>query len=167
MVSESARACGFRNAGKCEIKGVIATTHHFDVFWTAHWYPRSDMVAVLGETTGEFAAKHMMSQMLASEEGREVLKEKPRITSASIELDKLLRYPEGTFGRTYADFMAANVRLPARAGKGPPLSTRWHTGTAADTLGACCCLVVQRISPDTRAPVRFVDDPQLAYVIQR
>jgi len=29
------------------------------------------------------------------------------------------------------------------------------------------CLLLQKITPDSRRPVRFVDDPELAYVLQR
>ena len=93
---------------------------------------RHDMVAVLGETTGTAAASRMLGQMMSTDEGRAILRDKPRITSESLGLEALRTSPVGTFGRAYADFMVAHD-----------------------------------ITPDTRAPVRFVEDVQLAYVVQR
>jgi ubiquinone biosynthesis protein COQ4 len=40
---------------------------------------KGDMVAALGETTGEFALETMHAQLLLSQEGRDILADKPRI----------------------------------------------------------------------------------------
>ncbi|XP_045369821.1 ubiquinone biosynthesis protein COQ4 homolog, mitochondrial isoform X1 [Camelus dromedarius] len=60
------------------------------------------------------------------------LRERPRISLATLDLGKLRSLPEDSFGREYLRFLDVN-----------------------------------RVSPDTRAPTRFVDDEELAYVIQR
>ncbi|KAH0833186.1 ubiquinone biosynthesis protein COQ4, mitochondrial [Lanmaoa asiatica] len=93
---------------------------------------RGDMVAALGETTAGCTLPGLRDTVLSSSEGRRILKDRPRITSKTLDLQKLKALPDGTFGREY---------------------TRW--------LEAC------NVSPDSRAPVRYIDDPELAYVMQR
>ncbi|KAK4023198.1 ubiquinone biosynthesis protein COQ4 homolog, mitochondrial [Daphnia magna] len=93
---------------------------------------RGDMIAVNGESSGHFALMGMHKKMLENEEGQEILKDRPRINSSSIDLEKLKCYPDGTLGREYTKFLEVN-----------------------------------NVSPDTRLPVRFVDDADLAYVMQR
>ncbi|KAL3284913.1 hypothetical protein HHI36_019045 [Cryptolaemus montrouzieri] len=93
---------------------------------------RADMVACLGETTGSFALHYILSQMENSQEAAKILKEKPRINSSTVDLNKLRKMPEGTLGRVYANFLDEN-----------------------------------KVTPDTRDPVRFVSDIKLAYVMQR
>lgn len=93
---------------------------------------RGDMIACLGETTGYQAAKLMTNKMQATEEGREILTQRPRINSTTVDLAKLKTYPEGTVGKVYSNFLISN-----------------------------------RVTPDSRPMVRFVDDIDIAYVIQR
>ncbi|PAA91633.1 hypothetical protein BOX15_Mlig007572g1, partial [Macrostomum lignano] len=97
---------------------------------------RDDMISAFGETTGEWALRRLRDDMLANEEGRRILAERPRIRTVegggSIDLEALRRLPEGSLGRAYADFL--------------------------DRYG---------YSPDHRRTVCFVDDPELAYVMQR
>lgn len=81
--------------------------------------PRADMIACLGETTGEHALKHMREQMLNTEEGAAILRERPRINSKTLNQDWLSKLPEDTIGRTYHDFMidnkiTADSRLPVQ-----------------------------------------------------
>jgi len=93
---------------------------------------RHDMIAVLGETSaGPFLPK-LRDLMLESPSGRQILRDRPRITSSVVELTALESLSPGTFGRAYVDWL------------------NW-------------C----KVSPDTRDPVRYVDDPELAYVMQR
>jgi len=65
-----------------------------------------DMIAALGETTASNALLNKLrEQMLESLEGRRILKERPRIKSDTIDLEKLALLPEGTFGRTYVTWL--------------------------------------------------------------
>jgi len=93
---------------------------------------RSDMVAVNGEVFGTSALTYMYSRMKANPEGRLVLKERPRISTKTVDYQALANLPENTLGKVVSDF------------------NKKH-----------------KISPDTRATVQFVDDPELAYVMQR
>ncbi|XP_021782838.1 ubiquinone biosynthesis protein COQ4 homolog, mitochondrial isoform X1 [Papio anubis] len=93
---------------------------------------RHDMVAVLGETTGHRTLKVLRDRMRRDPEGAQILQERPRISTSTLDLGKLQSLPEGSLGREYLRFLDVN-----------------------------------RVSPDTRAPTRFVDDEELAYVIQR
>ncbi|KAF7970559.1 hypothetical protein HWV62_23653 [Athelia sp. TMB] len=93
---------------------------------------RGDMVAALGETTAGPSLPRMRDMMLESAEGRKILKERPRINTQTVDMDKLAQYPEGTFGRAYVTWLE-------RCG----------------------------VTPDTREPVHYIEDPELAYVMQR
>lgn len=92
---------------------------------------RGDMVGVVGEVFGEPSLKSMHAAMQASEEGREVLREKPRICGSD-NFDYLRSLPSNTLGRAYVRFM--------------------------DEHG---------YDPSERSQVRYVDNPELAYTMQR
>ncbi|KAI8143123.1 ubiquinone biosynthesis protein Coq4 [Fennellomyces sp. T-0311] len=94
---------------------------------------RGDMVAALGETTGTFALKRMRDQMLQTESGRQILRERPIINTTTVDFPMLRETCKpGTFGHLYVSWL--------------------------DTEG---------VTPDTREPVHFIDDEELAYVMQR
>ncbi|XP_068628704.1 ubiquinone biosynthesis protein COQ4 homolog, mitochondrial [Battus philenor] len=93
---------------------------------------RGDMIACLGEVTGESSLQYMREKMLETNEGAKILAEKPRINSKTVCLRNLLDMPEGTIGNVYANFMKDN-----------------------------------NITADSRLPVQFISDPELAYVMQR
>ncbi|XP_030750897.1 ubiquinone biosynthesis protein COQ4 homolog, mitochondrial [Sitophilus oryzae] len=93
---------------------------------------RGDMIACLGETTGEQALKYMKRCMEASVEGSDILREQPRINTKSVDFDYLKSLPNDTLGYMYFKFIQTN-----------------------------------KVTPDSRMAVQFVDDIELAYVIQR
>lgn len=93
---------------------------------------RADMIAIAGETFGDYPLKYMMNLMEESPEGTEILRTKPRINSQTIDLKKLKSLPEGTLGRTYIHFLDSN-----------------------------------KVTPDSRDMVQYIDDINLAYVLQR
>ena len=70
--------------------------------------------------------------MLADPTGRRILRDRPRINSKTLSLEKLRAMPENTVGRAYVSWL--------------------------DREG---------VSPDTRDAVRYIDDPECAYVMQR
>lgn len=70
--------------------------------------------------------------MLADPTGRRILRDRPRITSKSLNLHSLRALPENTVGRTYVGWL--------------------------DREG---------VTPDTRSAVRYIDDEECAYVMQR
>ncbi|KAJ2917346.1 hypothetical protein MD484_g3084, partial [Candolleomyces efflorescens] len=93
---------------------------------------RGDMVAALGETTAGPTVSWLRDRMLASAEGRKILKERPRVNSTTVDMDALARLPDGSLGKAYVTWLE-------RCG----------------------------VTPDTREPVHYIDDPELAYVMQR
>ncbi|EXJ92625.1 hypothetical protein A1O3_01177 [Capronia epimyces CBS 606.96] len=94
---------------------------------------RHDMIAALGEATAQpFFITRLRNRMLSDPTGRRILRDRPRITSKTMSLEKLRRLPEDTVGRTYAAWL--------------------------DREG---------VTPDTRDPVRYIDDEEEAYVMQR
>ena len=70
---------------------------------------RHDMIACLGETTGEQALQKILEVMQSSVEGQEILREKPRINTRTVNLDELKGLPEDTFGHHYYKFLDDNV----------------------------------------------------------
>ncbi|XP_043478774.1 ubiquinone biosynthesis protein COQ4 homolog, mitochondrial [Leptopilina heterotoma] len=93
---------------------------------------RGDMIACLGETTGEKALIYCQKQLRSTTEGQRILDQRPRIHSSTIDLMALKNLPDATIGKTYSSFLEVN-----------------------------------NVSPDSRPPVRFVEDFQLSYVMQR
>ncbi|KAI0803881.1 Coq4-domain-containing protein [Xylaria sp. FL0064] len=94
---------------------------------------RGDLIAALGEATATpYFANRLRRAMLSSPTGRRILRERPRITSTSLDLPRLRSLPASTVGATYVAWL--------------------------DREG---------VTPDTRASVRYVDDEECAYVIQR
>lgn len=93
---------------------------------------RGDLVANFGEITGSSALANMYEEMLSDAEGLEILNDKPRLNSKSVDYEKLAQLPENTLGYQYSRFYIDN-----------------------------------NVSPDTRKAVQFVDDAELAYVMQR
>lgn len=93
---------------------------------------RGDMVAMLGELTGEPALRRIRSKMLDDAEGSKVLHEKPRIRFDDTTIKSLSDLPPETFGAAYAAYL--------------------HT---------------HGFSPMERAEVQYIEDPELAFVMQR
>ncbi|KAI1366705.1 Coq4-domain-containing protein [Xylaria arbuscula] len=94
---------------------------------------RGDLIAALGEATATpYFANRLRRAMLSSPTGRRILRDRPRITSTSLDLPRLRALPASTVGATYVAWL--------------------------DREG---------VTPDTRAGVRYVDDEECAYVIQR
>lgn len=70
---------------------------------------RQDMIACLGETTGEEALLKVLQVMKASEEGREILHRKPRINTRTVDMNELKAMPHDTMGYHYYKFLEDNV----------------------------------------------------------
>lgn len=70
---------------------------------------RQDMIACLGETTGEDSLKKMLKVMQSTAEGQEILSQKPRINTKTVDLNELQNLPEDTFGFQYFKFLEVNV----------------------------------------------------------
>lgn len=100
----------------------------------AYTHPeRNEFIVALGESTAITPIlRQIQSQMLSDPTGRQILRERPRITSTSLNLDHLRNLPQGSVGNTYVKWL--------------------------DREG---------VSPDTRVPVKFIDDEELAYIYQR
>lgn len=94
---------------------------------------RHDLIATFGEMTVQpYFITRLRDQMLQSKTGRQILRDRPRITSKSLDLEKLRALPANTVGYTYLQWLEK-----------------------------------EGVSPDTRLPVRFIDDEECAYVMQR
>ncbi|EDK43351.1 ubiquinone biosynthesis protein COQ4, mitochondrial precursor [Lodderomyces elongisporus NRRL YB-4239] len=90
-------------------------------------------IVALGESTAiEPVLKRLQHAMLSDPTGRQILRERPRITSTSLDLDYLRSLPDNTIGKSYITWL--------------------------DREG---------VSPDTRVPVRYIDNEELAYIFQR
>lgn len=93
----------------------------------------ADMISAFGETTATpYFIYRLRDVMLASPTGRRILRDRPRITSTSLDLSRLRSLPSNTVGASYVAWL--------------------------DREG---------VSPDTRPAVRYIDDAECAYVMQR
>lgn len=93
----------------------------------------NEFIVGLGESTlFEFVLRRIRRQMLNSSTGRLILKERPRITSQSLDLHYLRSLPSNSVGNQYVQWLDR-----------------------------------EKVSPDTRVQVRFIDDEELLYVFQR
>lgn len=63
------------------------------------------MIATLGETTGQRYLESIRDQMLQDRTGRRILRERPVISSKSLDLDRLRNLPSDTFGREYVGWL--------------------------------------------------------------
>ncbi|KAB5560169.1 ubiquinone biosynthesis protein coq4, mitochondrial [Coniochaeta sp. 2T2.1] len=94
---------------------------------------RADTIAAFAEVTATpYFIYRLRDAMLSSPTGRQILRDRPRITSTSLNLEYLRSLPANTVGRTYVAWL-----------------DREH------------------VSPDTRSAVRYIADPECAYVLQR
>lgn len=73
---------------------------------------RHDLVADFGETTGYKALEWMHSKMSASDEGRQVLEDRPRLRSDHLDYERLKTLPANTFGYHYSRFYTDNQVSP-------------------------------------------------------
>lgn len=94
---------------------------------------RNEFIVGLGESTAIPSVLNTLRKtMLCDAVGRRILRDRPRITSTSLDLEYLRLLPSNTIGRTYITWL--------------------------DREG---------VSPDTRVQVRYIEDPELAYIFQR
>ncbi|KAK7718709.1 Ubiquinone biosynthesis protein [Diaporthe eres] len=94
---------------------------------------RGDLIAAFAEATSTpYFIPRLRDAMLRSPTGRRILRDRPRLTSASLDLPRLRGLPPNTVGRTYVGWL--------------------------DREG---------VTPDTRSAVRYIDDEECAYVMQR
>ncbi|KAH7078620.1 ubiquinone biosynthesis protein COQ4, mitochondrial [Paraphoma chrysanthemicola] len=94
---------------------------------------RGDLIASFGEATAQpYFIDKLRNRMLLNPTGRRILRDRPRLTSTTLDIPRLRKLPKNTVGYTYAAWL--------------------------DREG---------VSPDTRAPVKYIDDEECAYVMQR
>jgi ubiquinone biosynthesis protein COQ4 len=67
---------------------------------------RADLIAACGEATAvPYFIYRLRDAMLADPTGRRILKDRPRITSKSLDLNKLRNMKDGTVGREYVRWL--------------------------------------------------------------
>lgn len=80
----------------------LATGSAIGALYNPH---RADLVATLGETTGEQALIRIQKQMQEHPVGQQILQEKPIISESSLSLSSLENYPSNSLGKMYYDWM--------------------------------------------------------------
>jgi ubiquinone biosynthesis protein COQ4 len=91
------------------------------------------MISAFGEATATpYFIYRLRDVMLSDPTGRRILRDRPRMTSTSLDLSYLRSLPPNSVGRAYVTWL--------------------------DREG---------VSPDTRPSVRYIDDEECAYVMQR
>jgi ubiquinone biosynthesis protein COQ4 len=91
------------------------------------------MISAFGEATATpYFIYRLRDAMLSDPTGRRILRDRPRMTSTTLNLEYLRTLPDNTVGRSYVGWL--------------------------DREG---------VSPDTRPAVRYIDNEECAYVMQR
>ncbi|KAL7418987.1 Ubiquinone biosynthesis protein [Cryptotrichosporon argae] len=93
---------------------------------------RGDLIATLSDSTSSTFLPRLHASMAAHPEGRQILRDRPLVSSSTVDLARLGRLRRGTLGREYVEWLR-----------------RGH------------------LSPDSRAVVRYIDSPTMAYVMLR
>jgi len=73
---------------------------------------RGDMLAAFGEASGHSALCWMKKNMESDPTGRQILLERPRINTRTVDLDLLRSMESGTFGKTYSTWLDENQASP-------------------------------------------------------
>ena len=73
---------------------------------------RDDMISAFGELTGTYALPRIHQRMLNDPEGALILRERPLISSKTVDLKALERLPVETFGHQYTKFLRENDITP-------------------------------------------------------
>ncbi|KAL3774377.1 hypothetical protein ACHAW5_009074 [Stephanodiscus triporus] len=123
---------------------------------------RHDAVAAVGEVVGTYALSRMMAGMMDDDSGRRVMRDRPYVDGSTVAL-----------ASSYASYASTSS---------PPSSSSSGGGAAAvaddddddddgttTTFGAAYASFLDRHSfdPEDRTIVRYVSDPDLAYVATR
>ncbi|POW07012.1 hypothetical protein PSTT_08540, partial [Puccinia striiformis] len=116
---------------------------------------RADMIAVLSETTGGPFLSRLRDQMLEDEGGRRLLRDRPRINTSTVDLDQLEKCRREPLGKSTA-IGCGGVRSRLILGSRLVLSLLFVLTRFMFTR-ICVSLL----------KVRFIDSPELAYVMQR
>lgn len=82
-------------------------------------------------------------------------REKPIINSSTVDLEELKKLPENTLGRAYIRFLEHNVII------------RDYIIIINSQPKTWVNFSFQKVTPDSRDIVKFIDDAELAYVLQR
>ena len=92
----------------------------------SYFHPEDgENIVQLGEASAfTFFLENLKETMLSDKTGRRILKDRPDITSESLNMERLKQMPSNTLGHCYY---------------------KW--------------LLKEGVSPDTRAPVKYIDDP--------
>lgn len=72
-----------------------------------YYHPeRNENIVALGESTAiKPILRRLQHQMLSDKVGRQILRERPRMTSTSLDLDYLRSLPENSVGHTYVNWL--------------------------------------------------------------
>lgn len=100
---------------------------------------RADSVAVLGEVTGHVALQSMKEKMLSHPVGREIMQNQPKVSKATMPIDQLIASSKLVSDRTNTTFGQAYGKF----------------------------LECHGFDPDQRDTVKYIEDPELAYVMLR
>jgi ubiquinone biosynthesis protein Coq4 len=155
----------------------------------AFLYPqRADLVAAFGELTGSHAFTSIRARMAADPTGQLLLREKPVVTVCALHhaLRRMAALHTALRSRTctpqqYAAGPALLTSLRTQALQNQAASSDRHTCVLQDAFLESCrrapagsfgqayadYMSNRRFHANERPPVRFIDDPEVAYVATR
>ncbi|KAK4688575.1 ubiquinone biosynthesis protein COQ4, partial [Tremellales sp. Uapishka_1] len=112
---------------------------------------RGDLIATLSESTASTFLPALHAEMNSRPEGRQILRDRPLVSSQTVDLVKLKEMKRGTLGREYVDWLErGNVTPDTRAS----VSCTWKDG-------------VDVWLTESGPQVKYIDSPTLAYTMLR
>src|SRR4051812_26910415 len=111
MISFSANAGTFQGASRRPTIPPFATraVTALGALWSLAKNPgRLDQVLVFSQAVNARALRRAADGFMATDAGRRLLAEQPRIDRAHVDFDALRALPEGTLGREYVRFLEDN-----------------------------------------------------------
>lgn len=84
-----------------------------------------DLVATLSESTASSFLPSLHAATIAHPEGRQIMRDRPLISSSTVNLDHLRSLTRGTLGREYVEWLTEGGLTPdTREKVGPPHFSR-------------------------------------------
>ena len=91
----------------------------------------SDLIATLSESTASTFLPSLHAKMVSHPEGRQIMRDRPIVSSQTVDLDKLRGMKRGTLGREYVEWLErGDVTPDTRADVSWPAKRWLIAGTA-------------------------------------
>lgn len=124
-----------------------------------------DLIATLSESTASTFLPSLHASMISHPEGRQIMRDRPIVSSTTVDLNKLKSLKRGTLGREYVDWLErGNVTPDSREVVCPAIESFLQDSIPSHRLSKLPhCTDIS----SSWKQVRYIDSPTLAYTMLR